>query len=514
MLSDIKEKCLKVFNLFTPQGNIMVRLSQHTFEEKMLIYMLVISSMIIVVLGSTSSIHLGDEPVHYLFAKSIYLEKKWPQTFGLICDNPFQGPIINDTPMLWHTGLALAWWLWGNASQTVAQGYQVGFFILLIICTFLAAQTLYSTRIGLYSAIILACMPVVSSHSILLFVDIPLAALTMLCFLLLIKKKHLAAGVVAGLMFLTKSNAYFMVPAFVVLAFLNSSGTNNNKLKQLLPFLVPMILIGGYDLYSRYSNFGAITYVVYPEIKPLYQSKDTPFIFVHPASIKHNPINIIKYIGPMSLISLVIYICLNPDIRKNWSLWLPIVSYCIFFVYFFEWQLPARNLSPVFPFLAVIGGMGLSFIKRKWPLALFISLCVAQFIASSYYAYEQRHIPKGLAKAYKYIEMNTPEDCRIMAVEGACLTLNTNRRCMWNSPVSLHELPYLLWKADNKEMLNILNRYGINYILVGKARVYDDSNIHQIGGYPKSFVDRLPSFSCLRLIYENKDASLWQILRN
>lgn len=514
MLSDIKEKCLKVFNLFTPQDNLMVRLSQRTFEEKMLIYVLVISSMIIVVLGSTSSIHLGDEPVHYLLAKSIYLEEKWPQTLGLICDNPFQGPIINDTPMLWHTGLALAWWLWGDASQTAAQVYQVGFFVLLVICTFWAAQTLYSTRIGLYSAIIIACMPVVSSHSILLFVDIPLAALTMLCFLLLIKKKHLAAGVVAGLMFLTKSNAYFMVPAFVVLAFLNSSGTNNNKLKQLLPFLVPIILIGGYDLYSRYSNFGAITYVVYPEIKPLYQSKDTPFIFIHPASIKHNPLNIVKYLGLTTVVSLLYYFYVAPDTRRDWSLWLPIVSYCAFFAYFFEWQLPARILSPVFPFLAVIGGLGLSFIKRKGPLALFISLCVVQFFASSYYTYEQRHIPKGLANAYEYIELNTPEDCRIMATEGGCLTLNTNRRCVWNSPVSLHELPYLLWKANSEEMLKILNRYGIDYILVEKDRIYDDSDIRQIGGYPKSFVDQLASFSCLRLIYENKDASLWQTLKN
>ena len=41
-------------------------------------------------------------------------------------------------------------------------------------------------------------------------------------------------------------------------------------------------------------------------------------------------------------------------------------------------------------------------------------------------------------------------------------------------------------------------------------RVYDDSKIHHMGGYPKSFVKKMYNYPFLRLVFENDQVSIWE----
>lgn len=91
------------------------------------------------------------------------------------------------------------------------------------------------------------------------------------------------------------------------------------------------------------------------------------------------------------------------------------------------------------------------------------------------------------------------------------IPLYAQRAVIWNNYLALSEMPYLFWVANEKDALNIFNKYEINYLLVEKDRIYDDSKLHHQLGWPKSFVKKMPNFSCLELILDNKYASLWKV---
>ena len=93
------------------------------------------------------------------------------------------------------------------------------------------------------------------------------------------------------------------------------------------------------------------------------------------------------------------------------------------------------------------------------------------------------------------------------------IPLYSERASIWNNYLALSEMPYLFWAADNNEALNILNKYNIDYLLVEKERIYDDSKSHHQLGWPRSFVEKMGNFSCLDLILEKDHVSLWQVIR-
>jgi hypothetical protein len=73
-------------------------------------------------------------------------------------------------------------------------------------------------------------------------------------------------------------------------------------------------------------------------------------------------------------------------------------------------------------------------------------------------------------------------------------------------------MPYLFWQANEKEAKNILlNINKTEYIMIKKTRIYDDTKIRHKGGYPKSFIEKLPNFSFLKLIFDNKEISIWKV---
>jgi hypothetical protein len=138
-------------------------------------------------------------------------------------------------------------------------------------------------------------------------------------------------------------------------------------------------------------------------------------------------------------------------------------------------------------------------------------LLILQFLGSAYYVYVKRTIPQDTKDGYNYIRLSAPEEAHILSVNNR-LSYYTNRRALWHSYISVMEMPYLFWKADENEVIDILSKYEIDYIFVEKERIYDDSQTRHLGGYPVSFIRKIDSFPRFRLIFENQSVSIWQIL--
>jgi len=62
-------------------------------------------------------------------------------------------------------------------------------------------------------------------------------------------------------------------------------------------------------------------------------------------------------------------------------------------------------------------------------------------------------------------------------------------------------------------MLKVLDDYSIQYIAVKKSRIYNDEKVKHIGGYPKSFVDKLHKCSFAELMFQNDEMIIWKITK-
>lgn len=496
-----------------PSSNFCLK---NTWSRRVVLLTLLASTAILL-FGIFSDVHLGDEPFHTMLAMQIYTEKSRPIINPLICSNPAGGDIKLDTEVLWHTGLALLWAATGGCSSEIAQLYQTAFYALLIIATYLVTCNIYDKKIGCYAAFLIATMPLITSHSIILLTDIPVAVFCTFSFLMLLQKRFLYSGILLGMAFLVKRNAYFMAPPFGLLVLLSTEGGLKNRIRQALVFSIPAIVVNIPDLYFRITKLGSAISPASPEtanLSPLYTSPEAPYVFIHPESITGDPSNFFKYMGITLLLGVGVYLWRRLYNSRDFSLWLTIILYCVFYVYFFhQGHLAMRYLSPIVPMIAIVGAVGLASIKNKWLINAIVILSVLQFGASTYHTYNKRALPPDIKKAYKFIRHTTPKESRILAVEGGALSLHTGRICMWDSSISMLELPYLFWKANNEEVKNILAKYDVNYILIEAHRTYDDSSTKHVMGYPESFVKKLKTFPCLNLVFKNDGTQIWQLVK-
>ncbi len=477
-------------------------------------FVLLISSVAILLTfyaGINSELSLGDEIFHFRFAKSYYILETRPVFDPLIhTSNLAKTHYIE--PSIWHYLLSLIWRVNGNISISIMQLYQSFFLGILIFSVFLLAKDLYDERVGLNAALLVASAPFFVSFSILCYVDVPVIALSILAFSLSLKRYYFISGLVFGLSILTKRNALFFLFPLIFLAFYRD--TTKFKIRNLSSFLIPMILVMLPDLYFRYrvlfKSFGLAS--IYMRSQPeIIQSffYNPPFTSFVPDGIFTNPISLIQYMGAIIPFGIFGYIIFKKYEAKDILILFPILLYLLLYFIYFEYY-AVRYLTPIFPLFAILGAKGFTLSKRK-VFYFFLVGCFLQFSAADYYTYKKRHIPIGIKEAFHFIKTNTPTNSRFMVPE-ITLAEYGERGVIWYSSVSLAELPYLFWQANDEEALKILKRYDINYIMLLKNRVYDDSKIRHLGGYPKSFVEKIPRFSFLKFVFENDQTSIWKIL--
>ncbi len=86
----------------------------------------------------------------------------------------------------------------------------------------------------------------------------------------------------------------------------------------------------------------------------------------------------------------------------------------------------------------------------------------------------------------------------------------TNRYPNWEG-----KMEYLFfWNTNNEDLMRSLRINKLDYIVIKKSKVYDDTNIKHLGGYPKSFVQRMPKLPFLKCIFENSGISIWEVKKD
>lgn len=487
-------------------------MSSEVSNRCILIFIVAISSLTLLCVGLNTELCIGDEVHHFRLAKNILFLKERPVYDPLYGDPYLKMPgamFYFDTP-LWHTLMAVIWKIIGKVSFTAAQVYQTFYFTFLLIFTYLLGSKLYGEKEGLCSALITASLPMVSAFGIVFYLDVPAATFVVLSCLLVLEKRFLWAGISVGLGYLIKRNFLFFFPSFVFLSFVSVDKIEFKGIRKVIfVFIIPAVLLILLDLHFRYVHFHSLFFTKDPLIGPhteiLYQNP--PFENYINSSI-FNPTDIIKYFGVVILGLMLLYFFRRSYDFKDLFLWIPIISYLIGFFVIFKKGLDIRYLLPIVPLFSILGSKHFFSLKNRGFKMALLSMCAAQFFSVAFYVYAIRQISGDIKDGFQYIINHVPENAFVMYPE-VNITEYTNRRMQWGR---FQYMPYLFWQANETEAKNILlNVNKIEYIMINKTRIYDDKEIRHKGGYPQSFVDKLPEFSFLKLVFDNKKINIWKI---
>ena len=493
--------------------------------------LLLLEASIIFINGATTSVSLGDESHHFRFAQNIYnTGKRAP--FDPLYESGNPPGFFNNDPPLWHFGLAFLWKLTGGISQTIAQFYHIIFLILLIwITSILAKEFTGKDEGGWFSALIIATVPMVVSFSTLFYMDIPMTALATLSFYFIMKKRYIEAGVSSGLAYFTKLNSGFFFPGFLLVIFRDERGKIWNLLKSFAFFLLPILLIYIPDVFWRGENLTSQLNVNGKVMKKVVENGvgnvigmkaitdrlhtlhvTGPVYKENLISYWTNPVDLVKYLG-LALLFLILFYLFNFRrwARKDLYFWIPVISYLISFLIFFGKQSDIRYLMPLLPFLVVLVTPSFLSLGKKWRFVI-IGICILQFLSATYYVHQRRQISPEVKEAFAYIRKNVPQNALILYPEENLL-IYAQRRVIWSAVKVFKDrnvsLQTIFWGRTTEEMDQALRINEIDYILIKKSRIYDDREVRHVGGYPQSFVDRLPHLEGWVKIFENQGTVLW-----
>ena len=501
------------------------------------VLIIALAILILLTIGLATKVNLGDEIHHFRHAEVVF--------------NSDERPIIDPDPIyqrsekvqvgypeavLWHSTLAILWKITGGVSFGLAQIYHCLFLVILVFSVYLLSEELFSKEVGVKSAFVLISTPMVVVFSVLFYMEIPVLAFSTLSIALIAKRKYFLAGIAFGLAMLTKINAILFLPGILLFLFCYSDKKWKTRLVNILLFCLIVFFVNLPDGLFRHKTWG---YYYMPAKKtisiglatfsanspkkdiskangsleknsPVEKNKSKSGIY-SPSSL-YNPRDLVSYFGIVLLILLLLYIILKKYQKNDLLLWMTIGSYAILYFYFFVFRIAPtlpdiRYLMPILPFVTILGAKTLASLPRRIKMLVLV-LCVLQFITTSGFIYSKRYIPKDLEQGFSYIRNNLPKDSLSLYPE-VNVRYYSKRRSIWTEvKPSVREL---LWFEDKTILSKILSSNTINYVVVKKSRIYNSPKEGFTGGYPKSFVDRLPTFSFLKPIFDNSEMSIWQV---
>jgi hypothetical protein len=442
---------------------------------------------------------MGDESYHYRQAK-LYSSKESRPVWDPVYDGLTKlGYCFTDGP-LWYIGLAALWRLMGSNSFFAAQIYHLVYFGILLISLYLLAQYMYQDKVAFLSLILLSSIPLFVVLGIVFYQDVPVTALLILSLYFIYRKRFFLSGLVFGLSALTKINAIMMLPFYVLLVLVSGSKGIPDILKSVLTFLLPALLVNIPDAVFRYENFGYIYYT-----HPRYLPKNLDYY--SPGLITNGLLNIFKFLGVGFIVSLCLYIVVKEFQKKDVFLIIPATGYFLVFLVLFRKNPDVRYLLPILPMLTILAAKGIFLFRNALVKKTVIIICAFQFLFTLGYVYKSRQLPESVKTGFRFIKTHIPKSAVILYPEENLVTY-TNRPVAWGRVLEISDL---FWGESEDNMLSVLKDYSIDYIAVKKSRIYDDVNIHHLGGYPASFVKKLPELTFLSLLFENESLSIWQV---
>jgi 4-amino-4-deoxy-L-arabinose transferase-like glycosyltransferase len=481
-------------------------------RSKLFWLFLFITAGILTLNGILTDVHLGDESHHYHFAQNIYRAgKRVP--FDPLYESGNPPGFFYNSPPLWHFGLAFVWKITGGISQAIAQVYHAIFLILLIGMTYLLAKEQAGEEAGWFSALIIATVPMVVSFSTLLYMDIPTAALSTLSFYFVLKRRYIGAGIAAGSACLIKFNAGFLLPGLSLFIFWNERKKIWSLLNAFSFFILPIFFIHLPDRLWRQRNINPHLNTVDMEqvIRRVVSTAQGESIKEYLSSYTTNPIDLVKYFGIAFGFCFILFLfSYRQWAKNNIVLWFPLVSYLLLLILFFGIATDIRYLLPIVPKLVVLVSPHVLRLRQKWKYLL-IGICIVQFINTTYYVFDRRKMPQEVKEGLGYVKNNVPKDALILYPEENLLIYG-ERRIVWSSVSgkSNDGLSSFFWVSDIEEVGERLSANRISHILIKKSRIYDDQKERHLGGYPKSFVEKIPYLKGWEKVFENSEMALWK----
>ncbi len=514
---------------------------------------------LVFITGALTELKFSDEIWHFWFAKEWFQLGRRP-IYNHLVDTIKEFGCIRYyiTAPLWHFGLAYLSKIWGNFSQNFAQFYQTLFYFLLIANTYLLAKELYGTIAARWAALIVATIPLFVSFGVLFFLDLPIAAWSPLLLFFMAKRKYFLTGIVMAIMFLTKRHAYFLFPAIAALTFLSLQSHHlefkASGIKFFLVISLVVALITLPDFIFKYKYLGgfqleigiiqrtirnldnsirtlnkklkkiisAQNVALAENISPKLQKHKIREINYMPSNMINQPLNVPKYLGIPLLLLLLLFIV---NIRrlfeiKDLILILPIIIYLPLFLIILKESLGVRYLAPILPLAVVL--VSKLFLPREYSpqpywankglRQLVLFLCILQFVSTLVFVYMSRQISPAERNAIQYIKNNISLDSRILTPDELFVSYYTQRATFWKdrSPFTA-DFFTVFW--DSKEKIRTgLQKHGIDYMVIRKERIYDDTKIRYRmgGGFPQSFVERLPEIDFIK-VFQNEEVSIWGV---
>jgi 4-amino-4-deoxy-L-arabinose transferase-like glycosyltransferase len=504
-------------------------------NHKEILVILLISAVIVLAAGLTSDVYVGDEVHHYRFAKDMFAAGKRVAFDPLYGSGNPPGYFYSSEP-LWSGVLAVLWRLIGRVSFSVAQVYHTVYYLFLIFLTYLLGIELYGKKEGIYSASLVASAPMIVSFSILFYLDVAGAAFVALSLLLLLKKNYWGAGLGIALIYFTRRNGCFLVPGFIVILFLGDERFWF-KLKNLILLILPTVFLGLWDMHWRRVHIEDVRYTIpgigqfsSVTIGDYLKARVTKLLFgtgeYLNSSLTH-PADIVKYFGIVLLVSLILYFFFKKGKRRDQGLWICIAFYSVLFAFLFGFNSDIRYLLPMIPLLCLLGASALgSRPSSKWTKGLIGLVCLTQLLGTSFYVHRNRQIPAGLKEGFRYITMNTSKEALFM-YPGYSFIEATGRRFVWSSffqvetwkmknryaalDVDKVKSGFMFWTKNPEDAAAALQLNHLDYIVIDKSRIYDDTRVQHFGGYPASFTRRLPQFLFMTKVFENERMCIWKV---
>jgi len=512
---------------------------------------------VVLIAGLASEASLGDELYHYRFAKNFYMQDRRPTVDILYQDSSesevaaLPDHLIYYGDMLWHATLARIWRVSGRTSFVAAQIYQSLYYILLVFLTYRLARELYGKETGFYAALLVATVPMIAVFSVLFYTDVPGAVFSVLCVLLLVKRRYFWAGIALGLMYLSKRNALLFVPVIMLISFWQDKVSLKGRFKHAVLLIIGAAVVASPDLYWREVNFKGFPPNQYTSVKVIFNHftrrapKKVPVpdggqvVTSHVEAPKYNmaPVATIEvgdmktfanmlgkdfgfvryferllwlsYFGLAILFGLPLYLICRRYRKKDVILWALVGMYLLLYFRFLGISNEVRYVLPIVPFLCVLAAIPIAASKKRLAKGAVILVCLAQFVMAAGYLSTKRQVPQQVEEGFAFAREKTPPDAKLFYVEHIALD-RTNRKIQL--PVPGHPiLKQMFWAVDATEVLAAMNQMSIDYVMVKKARIYDDSNRSYFNGYPRSFTERLPELPFVKLVFDNSDMSIWKI---
>jgi 4-amino-4-deoxy-L-arabinose transferase-like glycosyltransferase len=497
------------------------------------------AASIVFIAGVTSDVVKGDEAYYSMFAEAWY-------DAGL-GNRPVYNPLYPSgeagyyytTEPLWPLVCSLVWHVTGEA-QWSAQVVQAGFYVLLLAAVYGLGRDLLGPRGALAALLAAVAVPMVGAFSVLLYTDVPSAALSACATLLLLRKRFWAAGAVMGLAYLTKRNTAFLVPALAIWAFW-TEGPVWRRLGRVAAFVVPAVLVTLPDWFWRAAHLPAMYEPVsLPYILTRLRTFFAKQALVAPGSggdadaatvaerlwtwlgpsaglsRLNSPADLLQYVGVAVPVLVGLYLVRRAWNRADAKVWLAVAVYVVALLAMFTLDTEVRYTMPVIPLVAVVAARGLrGWCQKPWVLGLVGLAAFGHLGATAWYVRAQRTLAPGQRAVFKYLRTRTPPDARIL-YPGEVMILQARRQAVWSQlkdpETGRVYIPGFLRETDPERIRRWIGANAVTHICVEERRVYADFGEVVGFGYPRSFVKRLPTLPFLERVEGDwPGIELWRV---